>query len=123
MDYAGMSQAVPPAYAQLIFGQVCMQECQQRFGIQSMTYDDYEADPARCARRSCGAVVLRRVALRTWVCGVFARPPARPWHALDTLGGRETRVLVGMGSRMHTHACRSRVTNNPLAILHSGGSG
>ena len=51
MDYAGLSQAIPPDYAQLIFGQACMAECKRRFGIKPVTFDDFEANPAVAARR------------------------------------------------------------------------
>ena len=52
-DYAGLSQAIPPDYAQLVFGQACMTECQRRFGIAPpITFDEYEANPAVCARRT-----------------------------------------------------------------------
>ena len=50
MDYAGLSQAIPPVYAQYIFGQACMREVEREFGLEAITFDDMLADPARARR-------------------------------------------------------------------------
>ena len=50
MDYEGLSQAIPPVYAQYIFGQACMREVERVFGIEAITYDDLRARPARSRR-------------------------------------------------------------------------
>ena len=47
MDYAGMSQAVPPAYSELVFSQACMREVETRFGIRAVTFDEFESNPDR----------------------------------------------------------------------------
>ena len=50
MDYVGMSQAVPPVYAQYIFGQACMREVSRVFGIEAITFDDLLSHPSRGRR-------------------------------------------------------------------------
>ena len=45
MDYDGLSQAIPPSYAQLIFGQACMRRLEQVYGLRAITYDEMEANP------------------------------------------------------------------------------
>ena len=58
MRWAGLAQAIPPAYAELLVGQAAMHECWNKYGVPRMTYDEYVADPmgARAAcRRGCGA--------------------------------------------------------------------
>ena len=51
MRWAGLAQAIPPAYAELLVGQAAMYECWTKYGVPMMTYDDYTADPRGCARR------------------------------------------------------------------------
>lgn len=77
MDYAGLSQAIPPDYAQLVFGQACMAECHRRFGIAPITFDEYEANPAVSARRMRHH--LRGVGDDDATLGMsFTAPPASP---------------------------------------------
>lgn len=51
MDYAGLSQAIPPVYAQYIFGQACMREVEREFGIPAITFDQMLSRPSRARRR------------------------------------------------------------------------
>ena len=51
MDYEGLSQAIPPSYAQYVFGQACMREVEKRFGFEVITFDEMLADPSRARRR------------------------------------------------------------------------
>ena len=50
MDYDGMSQSIPPAYGEYVFGQAAMREVERRFGLEAITYDDYLARPERSRR-------------------------------------------------------------------------
>ena len=50
MSYAGMTQAIPPAYAQLIFAQACMRDLEREFGVRPILFDEMARDPARCRR-------------------------------------------------------------------------
>ena len=38
MGFLAMTQAVPPAYAQLIFAQACMRELESNFGVTPITF-------------------------------------------------------------------------------------
>ena len=51
MRWAGLAQAIPPVYAELLVGQAAMHECWNEFGVPRMTYDDYVLDPHGCSRR------------------------------------------------------------------------
>ena len=51
MRWAGLAQAIPPVYAELLVGQAAMHECWNEFGVPRMSYDDYLADPHGCSRR------------------------------------------------------------------------
>ena len=51
MSYEGLTQAVPPVYAQLIFGQACMRAVEQEFAIRPILFDEYEKDPEAAERR------------------------------------------------------------------------
>ena len=42
-----VSQAIPPAYSQYVFGQMAMQEMARQFGCPVITYDEVVADPSR----------------------------------------------------------------------------
>ena len=50
MSYGGLSQAIPPAYGQMVFAQACMDEACVRFGVPRWTFDDYRDDPDRVER-------------------------------------------------------------------------
>ena len=50
MDYDGLSQAIPPSYAQLIFGQACMRHLEAEYGLRAITYDEMLESPAECNR-------------------------------------------------------------------------
>jgi hypothetical protein len=50
MDYDGLSQAIPPSYAQLIFGQACMRRLEAEYGLRAITYDEMLESPAECNR-------------------------------------------------------------------------
>ena len=50
MDYAGLSQAIPPVYSEYIFAQACMRQVEAEFGLEPITYDDYRARPSRSRR-------------------------------------------------------------------------
>ena len=51
MDYAGLTQAIPPVYGDYIFGQAAMREVEQRFGLRAITFDEYLAHPERSRRQ------------------------------------------------------------------------
>lgn len=39
MGYGRLAQAIPPAYSQLVFSQMCMQIAHDRFGVPVISYD------------------------------------------------------------------------------------
>ena len=45
MSYVPLAQSVPPVYGQLVFAQMCMQECSRRLGIKPITYDEMTVSP------------------------------------------------------------------------------
>ena len=51
MTYAGLSQAIPPAYSQLVFAQACMRDLEQEFGVVPILYDEFEAAPVESRRK------------------------------------------------------------------------
>lgn len=51
MDYAGLTQAIPPVYGDYIFGQAAMREVEKRFGLRAITFDEYLAHPERSRRQ------------------------------------------------------------------------
>ena len=50
MDYDGLSQAIPPSYAQLIFGQACMRQLEAKYGVKAITFDEMLERPAESVR-------------------------------------------------------------------------
>ena len=40
MSYKTLAQAIPPSYAQLVFAQLCMRQCERWFGVPSITFDE-----------------------------------------------------------------------------------
>ena len=50
MEYERLAQAIPPAYSQLIFGQMCMRIAEARFGAPAITFDEMMARPAQSRR-------------------------------------------------------------------------
>ena len=50
MDYAGMSQAIPPAYGEYVFAQAAMREVEKKYGLEAITFDDFLARPERSRR-------------------------------------------------------------------------
>ena len=57
MAYAEMTQALPPAYTELLFAQACMRSVEAEFSIPAITYDEYELDPAAAERRMSHLIV------------------------------------------------------------------
>ena len=64
MDYDGLSQAIPPVYAQYIFGQACMREVEAEFGLPAITYDEMLARRGSSRRR-----------MRHWLRGAGGASP------------------------------------------------
>ena len=50
MEYERLAQAIPPAYSQLVFSQMCMAIARERFGAPAITYDDMVREPTRTRR-------------------------------------------------------------------------
>ena len=64
MDYEGLAQAIPPVYAQYIFGQACMREVEREFGIPAITYDEMLANRSSARRK-----------MRHWLRGAGGAAP------------------------------------------------
>ena len=65
MPYDRLAQAVPPAYGQWVFGQMCMRIVESEFGCPAFTFDDMLANPAAAKRT-----------LSRWLVGIGADRPA-----------------------------------------------
>ena len=65
MPYEELAQAIPPDYAALIFGQMCMRRAEQEFGAPAITYDDMLRSPAESRRK-----------LALWLRGAGAPSPS-----------------------------------------------
>ena len=50
MSYERLAQAVPPAYGQLVFSQMCMAKASREFGVPAISFDEYMADPRKASR-------------------------------------------------------------------------
>ena len=50
MSYERLAQAVPPSYAQLVFGQMCMHAAHARFGSPLITFDEMLRRPDSARR-------------------------------------------------------------------------
>ena len=64
MSYDRLAQAVPPAYGQLIFAQMCMARAHRRYGVPMVSFDDYKARPVESGR-----------VLSQWLRGAGAETP------------------------------------------------
>ena len=53
MSYDRLAQALPPAYVQLLYSQMCMRILQAEYGMSPITFDEYLRDPAN-ARKHVG---------------------------------------------------------------------
>ena len=51
MPFERLAQAIPPAYAQLVFAQACMERCRAVYGIPAITFDEMLLDKTRSRRR------------------------------------------------------------------------
>ena len=69
MEYERLAQAIPPAYSQLVFSQMCMRIAEARFGAPAITYDEMVARPAQARRRRLMA---------HWLRGAGDRPRTQP---------------------------------------------
>ena len=93
MPYDRLAQAVPPAYSQWVFSQLCMQKAHSKYGVPVITFDEMKERPSWA----------RRV-LAQWLIGVGAdRPDAglslrpRIMHQSDQTesGGGLTQRVAG----------------------------
>ena len=55
MGYERLAQALPPAYTELIFGQMCMRAAHDQYGAPAITFDEMIERPACRARRELAA--------------------------------------------------------------------
>ena len=65
MPYDRLAQAVPPAYSQWVFGQMCMRVVEAEYGCPAFTFDAMRANPAVAKR-----------ALARWLVGIGADSPS-----------------------------------------------
>ena len=50
VDFSHLAQAIPPAYAALLFGQAAMYEAHRRFGVPMITHDQKMSRPVWAKR-------------------------------------------------------------------------
>ena len=91
MDYEGLAQAIPPVYAQYIFGQACMREVEREFGIPAITYDEMLANRSSARRK-----------MRHWLRGAGGAAPDQgvefaPSHGAEA-GGEPVAAEPSSGS-------------------------
>ena len=66
MPYDRLAQAVPPAYSQWVFGQMCMRILESEYNCPVFTFDEMRAQPGRA-----------QGSIRNWLLGIgFDRPSA-----------------------------------------------
>ena len=65
MPYDRLAQAVPPAYSQWVFSQMCMRIVHAEFGCPIFTFDEMKSNPA-----------LAKRVVAQWLCGVGADSPS-----------------------------------------------
>ena len=51
MSFERLSQALPPAYGEWVFGRACMAACENLYGVPRISFDEMRRDP-RAARRT-----------------------------------------------------------------------
>lgn len=115
MSYHSLSQAIPPVYGQLVFTQMCMQECARSYGIEAMTYDDLMARPTECRRK-----------MRSWLQGAgessgqgavhFAHGPART-------SGLAVAVEAGVKSPTDEERQQGMAASEPQYEVEKGAGG
>ena len=88
MDVEELTQAIPPAYSQLIVGQMAMHAAHKRFGAPMFTYDEVKDDP------------IKRKQLMEWVRG------AGDATGYGDVGLVRARVTRAMMSGMRWGTCR-----------------
>ena len=83
MGWARLSQAIPPAYAELLFGQAAMEEAHRRFGVPRITHDEMVARPSWA--RSVLGMWLRGAGAASSSAGLGFEP-------MPSAAARETRA-------------------------------
>ena len=91
MSYEGMTQAVPPVYAELLFAQACMRDLEREFSLRPILFDEHEAAPEETRRRM--AHLLQ---------GAGAAAPSQGVELERALPAARGQGLVA--SQMHRHA-------------------
>ena len=50
MPFERLSQALPPAYGEWVFGQACMAACERVYGVPRISFDEMRRDPRKARR-------------------------------------------------------------------------
>ena len=82
MSFERLSQALPPAYGEWVFGRACMAACESLYGVPRISFDEMRRDP-RAARRT----------LSFWLRGA------------DDAGGAAGSVSANVQSQRATSSC------------------
>ena len=125
MGYERLAQSIPPAYGELVFAQMCMARANSKFGVPSISFDDYLARPSESAR------ILTR-----WLKGAGEAAPdiaveLSPAHHVDmdgdlmeaaaAAGGSEAADDVGVARVADTSHSEERLCLRELYYSHAGG--
>ena len=86
MSYERLAQAVPPAYAQLVFGQMCMHAAHARFGSPLITFDEMLRRPDSARRELVGWLRGAGEASPTAGIGLLGAAPPRTCGAAGVRG-------------------------------------
>ena len=89
MGWARLSQAIPPAYAELLFGQAAMEEAHRRFGVPRITHDEMVARPSWA--RSVLGMWLRGAGAASSSAGLGFEP-------MPSAAARETRAAFDLAA-------------------------
>ena len=78
MPFERLAQAIPPAYAQLVFALACMERCRAVYGVPVITFDEMLTDRTTSRRRM--AFFLRGAGAPGPEAGLcFSPAHATPW--------------------------------------------
>ena len=115
MPYERLAQAIPPAYAQLVFAQACMEKCRVFYGIPVITFDEMLLDRSTARRRM--AFFLRGAGAPGPEAGLSFEPAL--FSASNALGGVLGGVEVPFANRPSGEPANAQLTrhDDPTSLV------
>ena len=100
MGWASLSQAIPPAMAQLVAAQMAMHQAHREFGVPIITYDDVMLDPDGT-----------RATLRRWLRGAGCDAAGAGLELVERVARSAGAAETGVGSG------EADAPNTPMAAV------